>query len=110
MLAALTSWLIQWATYLGITCLNLLVDCANAAIIALVTLVRSVVSLLPSGPSLPIPNQSPAAGADVWVVLLKSLNWFFPVGFVVSSFEFVVASLLAYVVIAPLARWVKLLR
>lgn len=108
MLAALTSWLLGWGKVFSVAIINFLIDCINAAIIALVAIITAIANLLPSGSSMPSLPQVPDSGT--WLTMIQTLNWLFPMTFIVSCFGFITAAILAYVVIAPLARWAKLLR
>jgi hypothetical protein len=42
--------------------------------------------------------------------MLNVLNWCFPMQLFVTCLSFIVSGIAAYVVIAPLARWAKLLK
>lgn len=108
MLSALCSWLLGWGKVLAVSIINFHIDCLNAAIVALVAVISSIANLLPVGnilPSLPSVPQS-----ATWQSLIQTLNWLFPVQFIISCFAFTTTAILAYVMIAPLARWAKLLR
>lgn len=108
MLAALCSWLLAWGKTLAVGIINFLVDCINAAIVAFVALITAIANLLPAGSLMPSLPPVPESGA--WAATLQTLNWLFPVGFIINCFAFITTALLAYVMIAPLARWAKLLR
>lgn len=104
------------ATYLG-TLLrnsttwfyNVLVDCAQVAFNHFIDFVIGVIALFPNVPlpSTGIPAQ-PEASAT-YTSFFTAMNWLFPVSYVVLMVGFLVASILAYWIIAPLARWLKLL-
>lgn len=108
MLSALCSWLLGWGKVLGATIINFLIDCINTAIVALVAIITAVANLLPSGSSMPSLPALPESGT--WSTMIQTLNWLFPVGFIINCFGFITTALLAYVMIAPLARWAKILR
>jgi hypothetical protein len=108
MLSAITTFLVSWGSKLGATIINYLIDAVNATIVALVAMIVLIAGTLPSGSSLPVLPSVPTSG--FWSILIQSVNWFFPVSFIISVFSWVTVAIVAYVVIAPLARWAKLLR
>lgn len=108
MLAALCSFLISWAKSLGVIIINFLIDAVNLAIIAFVSLITTIAGLLPTGSGLPFLPALPESG--VYSITIQTLNWLFPIQFIISCTAIITASILAYAVIAPLARWAKLLR
>jgi hypothetical protein len=108
-MAGLVTFLIGWASSLAVTCVNVLIDCANASIVLIVALITAVLALWPVGSPLPSLPSSPTAGG-IWVIFIQSLNWLFPLTFILGVFSFVTTSIIAYALIAPLARWVKLLK
>lgn len=108
MLAALCSWLVTWGKTLAIWIINFLVDVVNAAIVALAAVITAIAGLLPVGTGLPSMPSTPSD--SLWGITIQTLNWLFPINLMISCFEFVGLSLIAYVAIAPLARWAKLLR
>jgi hypothetical protein len=66
-----------------------------------------VISLFPQGNALPTIPSTPVG--QVFSLMVQCLNWVFPVSFLVSMAEWAVGAIILYLVIAPLARWAKLL-
>ncbi|MBT1074456.1 hypothetical protein [Geobacter grbiciae] len=92
----------------GLTWLyNVLIDLLQSVFNGFCDFAVSVVSLFPSGSS--VPDSPHSVVGPVLDFFLTALNWLFPVSYVVTVVGFLVAGMLAYFVIAPLARWVKLL-
>lgn len=106
-MAALANFLLGWGRSLVTWLYNSAIDLLQGALDGFCAFVLTLVSLFPSGPTLPVLGASPSGA--VWVSFLQALNWFFPVGFFVSIVTFVSAGMLAYVAIMVLARWVKAL-
>lgn len=105
--APLISWLVGFAAVFLVAQTNAGVKIFQKIIDSLVTFTISVVSMFPAGPSLPSIPSAPTDG--VAVVFFQTLNWLFPIAYLVTCVQFITAGLLAYFVISPLARLVKLL-
>lgn len=103
----LTNWLLKWGKILAIWIANFVVDLLQSGIDAFAALIVFVAGLWPSGPSLPSMPDTPSGA--VWNITLVTLNWLFPVSYFVSMITFLVTAIIAYLVIAPLARWAKLM-
>lgn len=107
-MSAFAAWLMgfarTWLTWLY----NNFVDFVNAGIEAFCSFILAVLSLFPAGPTLPTAYNG-VPDATVLNVFLNTLNWLFPVQYFVALFGFVILAIIAYVVVAPLARWLKLL-
>ncbi len=99
LLAALKSFVV-WIWNGGV---DIVQKCMNG----LVDFLILIVSLFPTGSTTPSLSAHPAG--NTWDTFITTLNWVFPVSFIVTFIGFIVAALLAYFIIAPLARWAKLL-
>lgn len=108
LLSTFMNWLVQWASHLGKTIINFLVDMLNGAIAALATFAQTVLDALPNGDPLPVAGAAPVS--EAFNVFIGCLNWLFPIQFFLTVTGFALGAVLLYVVAAPLARWVKLLR
>lgn len=107
-MAAFATWLMgfarNWLTWLY----NHAIDLLQGAIDGFFTFCLGIVQLFPAGPSLPSSGIASPSG-PLWDAFLVALNWVLPVGFLVQCMGFTAAAILAYLLIAPLARWAKLL-
>lgn len=86
---------------------NTFIDMAQAVFNAFIDFVITVVALFPAGSTLSGAPSAPTG--PIFDAALKAINWVFPVSYFLTVVAFVIAGMLAYWVIAPLARWVKLL-
>lgn len=107
MLSAFTSWLSAavhiWLTWLA----NVGIDLLQVLFNGFFGLASTIVGLFPSGPTITGPG-SPDTNS-VWSVMVTTLNWVFPVTTFLNLLAFIVAGYLAYFLIAPVARWLKLI-
>lgn len=108
MLANLTTFLIGWAQYVAVLILNFLVDVANATLDGIVAFATFCATLMPTGRVLPTLPTLPSG--SVWEFCLKGLNWFFPISFIAAATLFALGAAVAYALIAPVLRWIKLLK
>lgn len=58
---------------------------------------------------LTVPTPETFVVSDTYSVFISALNWIFPIGYMIQLSTFVAACVLAYIVVAPLARWFRLL-
>ena len=107
-LNGLTSWLLGFGTTFLAWLSNLAIDTINALINAISTAAISVVSLFPAASSTPSPLAMPATSPTL-SAFINGLNWFFPIGYLVTVVTFVAGTIVSYFIIAPLARWFKVL-
>jgi hypothetical protein len=109
-MAAVTAFT-QWFTSFCKTFLSWLynhgIDLLQHMSDGLVDFIISVVTLFPSGSTVPALGSAPVGESATQ--FFHTLNWLFPVSFFVSCVSFIAAGMLAYVVIMPIARWAKLL-
>jgi hypothetical protein len=78
----------------------LCVSVLNAVIAALAAAVNAVLSLFPAMPSTPtLPTQ--------FTSVMGWINWFFPVGTLVSIIAFLVTAWLLWMALATVLRWAK---
>lgn len=87
---------------------NNLIDLLQSILDGFFGFCLTVLNMFPAGPIVPANSLSVPSGS-VWDVFLTALNWLLPIQFLSNCLVFVAAALVAYFVIAPLARWVKLL-
>jgi len=72
----------------------------NAVILAIAAIIVPLVSLMPAFPDLPtMPSE--------FTTVMGWINWFFPVGTVVSILTFAVAVYVAWFIIVIGLRWAK---
>lgn len=107
-LSSLTAWLLTFGKTFLSWVYNVGIDFLNALISAVCTAAVSVISLFPAGNPVPVPLASPAASPTL-AAFINALNWFFPIGYFVTVVTFVTAAMASYFIIAPVARWFKLL-
>ena len=105
-MASFANWIANYFVGYIVKLYNIVIDAAQLIFDGLITLIIGIVSLFPSGPSVP---TGPSALTDsMGGTILNAINWVFPFSYLVTLIGFMAAGYLAYVVIAPLARWVKL--
>lgn len=106
-MSAFAQWLsgflftfVEWIFNSFVDLLQLLSD-------SLADFAMSVISLFPSGSLMPSLPSAPTGGT--FLLFLQALNWLAPIGFFAQLISWASAGMLLYLVIAPLARWLKLL-
>jgi hypothetical protein len=109
MLAAFTSWLLGWASYLGITCLNYAIDFLQVCFDGLCAFAAYVVGLFPDCVGASCMETVTLTTGAFTTLLIHVINWLFPVSFFVSLINFTTCGLMALIVIMPVARWLKLI-
>lgn len=105
-MAAFAQWLIGFVRTAWVWLINHLVDLVQVTMDTLVDFLIYVVSLLPAGGN---PPGATGDGGESWGVFMTTINWLFPLDFLVESVTWLCAGMLLYVVAAPLARWAKTL-
>lgn len=97
------TWLIDKVEFVFITVVNALIS-------AVAAVAGAVISVLPaSAPGDTVPSALPDtlfAGNS----FLGVLNWFLPVNHIVASLMFYLSAVVIYFTVAPLLRWVKILK
>jgi len=99
-LSGLLSVLVVKIHIVVVTILQLLID-------SLINVAQWILTLFPAGSSMPSLPSTPVG--SFFDLTIGCLNWVFPVSFLVEVVTWGVAAMLLYLVIAPLARWAKLL-
>lgn len=107
-MSAFATWLMGFAKSFLTWMYNHAIDLIQGGIDGFASFCLAVVSMFPVGPPLPSSGTVQPLG-PAWDMLLAALNWLFPIQFFVQCMGFASAAILAYVLIAPLARWAKLL-
>lgn len=107
-MSAFAQWLIGFVKSVIIWLYNNLVDFAQVAIDLFVDFILSVITIFPQGSDVPSMHDVLPSG-PVWDFFLNSLNWLFPIGYLLDLSGFVLGAVLIYFTMAPLARWLKLL-
>jgi hypothetical protein len=85
---------------LAVGVLQLIID-------SFVNVVTWILGMFPNGDALPALPSTPAG--HVFIITMQTLNWLFPISFIVQMALWLGAAYLLYLVISPLARWAKLL-
>lgn len=106
-MADFATWLLSFIQTAIIWLINQLIDLLQILSDTLVDFIISIVTLFPEGSSLPIMPSAPYGG--VFDTMITCVNWLFPVSYSITCLTFVTASIISYIIIAPLARWAKLL-
>lgn len=106
-MAAFANWLASLFESILAKGYNLLIDLLQGAFDGLMTAIVAFVSLFPSGSPLPTGPATPTG--SFFDQAINAINWVFPVGYMLSLVTFLVGGYLSYIIIAPLARWLKLL-
>lgn len=107
MIEKITTYLSQWGEWILTKLHILLVSFVQSIIDLFIDLALYVVGLFPADPGLVSPGESPAGA--VMDIVFQTVAWLFPIPYIFTLVGTIVASVLLYFVIAPLARWVKLL-
>lgn len=87
---------------------NALIDLLQSFSDVLIDFILVVVSLFPQV-NLMTAGQPSSPSGEAMSIFLQTLNWIFPVSYLLDLVAFGSAAMLAYFFIAPLARWFKLL-
>lgn len=106
-MAAFANWLIGFAKSFLIWMYNHGIGWFQAAIDGFFTFALTLVNLLPDGAAVPVHDIIPDAG--MLDQLLNVINWLFPVAYLITCTTWVVGGMVAYLAIAPVLRWVKIL-
>lgn len=107
MIEKITTFLNQWAEWVLVKLKIALVTLLQGIVNLFVDFALYVVSLFPADPGLASPGESPTGA--VMDIVFQTISWLVPVPYLFTLVGTIVASVLLYFVIAPLARWVKLL-
>ena len=107
MFAEFTQWMIDFGKNFLTWFYNILIDFIQAIIDAVPSVITTIVSLFPA--STPFPNLVTTPTGQTFVAFMSTLNWIAPIGFFVTAAAFMAFAITAYWIIAPVARWFKLL-
>lgn len=105
-MSSFVKWLIDFGHNFLTWLHNVFISLFQSMFDGFIDFVISVVSLFP--PSSDVPAGPVVPVGHTLDLFLTALNWLFPVSYILTVSAFVVSGMLAYFVIAPLARWVKL--
>ncbi len=105
-MSAFAAWLMGFAKSFLSWLYNDTIDGVQSAIDGFAAAAVNLISWVPAGPSVPVFSSSLPPS---WAVFVNALNWFFPFGYFVIVFTFCCAGMLAYIFVAPVLRWFKLL-
>lgn len=111
MMGEFASWLMGFVAGALTWLYNYLIILLQHLSDSLVELVKLVVTMFPQACVVPmpqLPNLGPAAGS-ILVFFLHALNWLFPMAYIITVVQWLTCGMLLFIVIAPLARWAKLL-
>ncbi len=107
LMSSLFDMILGWTNAALTWLYNLFIDLLQSILDLLVTFALSIVAMFPAGSAVPSFGSTPDGPA--FNAFLNALNWFFPISYLVTIVTFLVGAMIAYFVIAPVARWVKLL-
>lgn len=107
MIEKLTTYLHQWGDWLLLKLKILLVGFVQVVLDAFADFALYVVSLFPADPGLGSPGDAPVNA--VMDIVFTTVAWLLPVPYLFTLVGTIVSSVLLYFLIAPLARWFKLL-
>lgn len=102
------TWLIGFSKSFLAWLYNHVIDLLQGLIDGVAAFALVVIGLFPAGPSMP--SGSPELPINsAMTAVVTAVNWLFPVAYCLQCITFITAGMVAYFLIAPLARWVKLL-
>lgn len=107
MLSAFVTWFTSYCKSFLVVVYNACIDLLQGAFDGLMTFIVTIISAFPV--ATPIPTNMGTPISSTFTVFITCLNWIFPIQFLVTLVGVVASSMIAYLVIAPLARWAKLL-
>lgn len=102
----LTSWLKDFFYQYAVILANYIIDLLQDILDAFCDFAVDVVAMFPSGPQLPVISETPVGA--VFQEFLVALNWAFPIDHLISIVTFTSLGYLAFIIISPLARLLKL--
>lgn len=106
-MSAFASFISGFLLSLIIKMANLIIDVFQGGYDGLIDFAVSVVGLFPTGPALPALMSTPTG--QTFTVFLTTLNWVFPVSYMLSMVQWMAQGFILYLFIAPVARFFKLL-
>lgn len=96
----LLQWLVDFFAQLVCWIMTALMGFLNLMLVAIGGLIEAAIMLLPDMPTVPgVPSEV--------TQVLAWINWFFPVGTVVSFFTFFLAAWILWQLVVILLRWAK---
>lgn len=105
------SWLMGFVSGALTWLYNFLIYLVQHLSDALVDLILFIVTLFPQACIVPMPSVPSLSGSatSVGVFFLQALNWLFPVSYLITVVQWLTCGMMLFIMIAPLARWAKLL-
>lgn len=107
---------VQWL-YNGLIVLleylfNIIIDLIQHVIDSLPTFMLSVVQLFtyycPPPPFMTQGSISSGASGSIMSIMLQTLNWIFPMSFVIGYIQFMICAIIAYFMYCVIMRWLKI--
>jgi hypothetical protein len=106
-LSGITSWLLSWGQLLLDKLKNIFIEIIQIIIDSIADLILYVIGLFPVAP--PDASMYAAPVSSVMSTAVQVVCWVLPVSYLLTLITFLVAGITSYFIIAPLARWAKLL-
>ena len=107
-MSAFAQWLMGQLTALVEWLYNAAIDLLQGLIDLIPNFIMSLLSLFPDGSGMPSLPSMPESSTTL-TAFLSTLNWVFPLAYVLQLFGWLSVSMLMYFALAPLFRWAKLL-
>lgn len=112
MLAALVSWLLGWGVTLLTKLYNVFIHLLQYLIDCVPEFIKAVLELFSYAcPPPPLPNGTDsvvgAMGAATWSHFIMTLNWLFPMQFLVYYVHMLICAMTAYLTLMVIGRWFK---
>lgn len=86
---------------------NIIIDLVNYLFTVLAPAIAAIVGLFPAAPTLPVASETPDTA--LLSAGVSALCWLLPVAFLVQMVGYMMAAVIIYFTMAPLARWAKLM-
>lgn len=107
MFSSFAQWLTGYVTVFIVYLYNNAINVLQYLSDSVADFLVSIASLFPSGSA--VPSYIPTSGS-LFDIFCDALNWLFPIDFFVTGVTWLSAGMVLYLVVAPLARWAKLLK
>lgn len=109
-MGAFATWLAGFAKTAWIWLINYGIDFIQATFNELIDFIFTVMSIFPGcdgcGNS---PHLPTTPTGQIFAMVIQTLNWIFPIQYMIAIVGYFVCGITAYIIIAPVARWLKLL-
>jgi hypothetical protein len=106
-MSAFAAWLMGFAKVFLNWGYNCFIDLINAFIVALCTFIGSLIGMFPSGSASLSPGSAPVSAT--FTAAITTLNWIFPVTYLLTCFGVLTMGMAAYFGCAVVLRWFKVL-